>query len=249
VRLLHGFLKNGGYPPLEAATSEHLREWLNGLRAKGNRPSTVNTRYRGAHAFYKWLVEEGETKENPLQRIAPPSIPESVQPYYTPDEIQAALRVLRGRRLRGVDAARTRAILLVLFDTGVRASELCARKLENVDWDNQTILVSESKGGNQRVISLGTASTRALLSYLRVRGGNSPFHERHQASTQADIRGGRRQFQEHPRLPSGVRHRIPAAGRPGGGADGLEVAGDGATVRTGSRGRAGDCRAQEVQPC
>ena len=115
VRQLASFLKTGGFPSLSEATAEHVREWLNELRNRGNKPATVNTRYRGVHAFYKWLVEEGELRENPLTRIQPPRVPETVQPYYTPEELQLVLKSLRGRRLRGIDAARTRASVLVLF--------------------------------------------------------------------------------------------------------------------------------------
>ena len=175
VRQLASFLQEGGFPPLTQATAEHIREWLNALRQRGNKPATVNTRYRGAYAFYKWLRTEGEVRENPLERIEPPNVPETVQPYYTADELQLVFRSLRSRRLRGLDGARTRATLLVLFDTGLRASELCALKLEDMNWDAQTITVRQAKGGNQRVVSLGTAATRGVMSYLRVREVQSPW--------------------------------------------------------------------------
>jgi integrase/recombinase XerD len=85
------------------------------------------------------------------------------------------LKALNGRRLKGIDAARTRTIILVLFDTGLRASELCGLRSENVDWDAQTIVLRETKGGNQRVVSVGTAATRALISYVRIRGASSAW--------------------------------------------------------------------------
>jgi site-specific recombinase XerD len=156
VRQLASFLQAGGFPILTQATAEHIREWLNALRQRGNKPATVDTRYRGVYAFYKWLRTEGEVRENPLERIEPPRVPETVQPYYTPEQLQHVLKALRSRRLRGLDAARTRAILLVLFDTGLRASELCSLRLEDVNWDAQTIVVRETKGGDHRVVSLGT---------------------------------------------------------------------------------------------
>jgi integrase len=135
----------------------------------------VNTRYRSANAFFNWLVTEGEIQGNPLTRIAPPRIPEAVQPYYTQEDVQKVLKALNGRRLKGVDAARPRTIVLVLFDTGLRTSELCGLRTEDVDWDSQTVTVRETKGGNERVVSLGTTAARALMSYLRVRGQPSPW--------------------------------------------------------------------------
>jgi site-specific recombinase XerD len=175
VGMLAGFLAAGNFPVLTNVTAEHLREWLSDLRARGNKPSTVNTRYRAANAFFKWLISEGEARDNPLDRIAPPQVPETVQPYYTSEDVQSVLKALNGRRLRGLDAARTKTILLVLFDTGLRASELCGLRTEDVNWDGQTIVVRETKGSNERVVSLGTAATRALISYVRVRGKSSPW--------------------------------------------------------------------------
>lgn len=169
------FLQRGGFPSLTAATAEHIREWLTELRERGNRPSTVNTRYRGVYAFYRWLVREAEVRDNPLDRIEPPRVPETVQPYYQPVVLQLVLRSLRGRRIRSLDAARTRAIILVLFDTGLRASELCALRLEDVNWDAQSMVVRQAKGGNERIVSLGTTTTRSLMSYLRLRGVQSPW--------------------------------------------------------------------------
>ena len=175
VRQLADFLAKGGFPPIAQATSEHLREWLSDLRSRGNKPATVNTRYRGARALYKWLLQEGEIRENPLDRIAPPAVPETIQAYYSPDELQAVLKSLRSRRLGGADSARTKAILFCLFDTGLRASELCGLRVEDVNWEAQTMVVRETKGGSQRVVSVGTSATRSLLAYMRVRGVDSPW--------------------------------------------------------------------------
>jgi site-specific recombinase XerD len=172
VRQLSQFLREGNFPGLASASAEHLREWLTSLRERGNKPATVHTRYRGVHAFYQWLRREGEVTENPLDRIEPPRLPESVQPYYSSDDLQLVLKALRSRRARGVDAARTRAIILVLFDTGLRATELCELRTAAVNWETQTITVRETKGGDQRVVSLGTSAARALAAYLRLRGAS-----------------------------------------------------------------------------
>ena len=91
VGMLTSFLASGGFPPLTNVTAEHLREWLGDLRSRGNKPSTVNTRYRATNAFVKWLINEGQLRDNPLDRIEPPRIPETVQPYYTAEDVQRVL--------------------------------------------------------------------------------------------------------------------------------------------------------------
>ena len=54
VRQLASFLETGGFPSLAEATVEHVREWLNELRDRGNKAATVNTRRR--HARCAWAV-------------------------------------------------------------------------------------------------------------------------------------------------------------------------------------------------
>ena len=175
MRQLSSFLVSRGFPALTQVTAEHIREWLIALRERGNKPATVNTRYRAANAFYGWLLREGEVRENPMTPIEPPKIPETVQPYYTADDLNLVLKSLHGRRLRGSDAIRTRALILVLFDTGLRASELCGVRTDDINWDNQTMVVRQSKGGNERVVSFGTTTARNLISYLRQRPVQSPW--------------------------------------------------------------------------
>ncbi|MPZ50511.1 MAG: hypothetical protein GEU75_14635 [Dehalococcoidia bacterium] len=117
-RPAHRLPCRGRIPDAVHVSAEHLREWLNELRSRGNKPSTVNTRYRAANSFFKWLTSEGERQDNPLDRIEAPQVPETIQPYYTPDEVQRVLKALNGRRLKGADAVRTRTILLVLSIAG-----------------------------------------------------------------------------------------------------------------------------------
>lgn len=136
VRQLSTFLASKGFPVLTEMSSEHAREWLNSLRERGNKPATVNTRYRAANAFYGWLLKEGEIRQNPLDPIEPPRIADTVQPYYTADDLNLVLKSLQVRKLRGIEGLRSRALILVLFDTGLRALELCGLRSDDVNWES-----------------------------------------------------------------------------------------------------------------
>ena len=50
-------------------TAEHLREWLTELRERGNKPATVNIRYRSANAFFNWLREAFGTAKSRLYAL------------------------------------------------------------------------------------------------------------------------------------------------------------------------------------
>ena len=102
-----------------------------------------------------------------MDRINPPEIRDEMQPYYTFEEVQSVLKsVGRGRTFHG---HRDRAIILVLFDTGVRAAELVGMRLEDIDWNERSILVT----GKKRQIIMGHTAA-AIDKYMRKRSDDSP---------------------------------------------------------------------------
>ena len=110
-------------------------------------------------------MAEDERPDNPMEHISPPKIPDVIQPHYSPDQIESVLKVT-GRGT--VYALRDSAVILCLFDTGVRAAELCGMRTENVDWQDQKILVT-GKAGKQRYVGFGHKTATAIERYLRKR--------------------------------------------------------------------------------
>jgi len=117
-------------PPLVSLTAEHIREYLNSLYERGNKPATVVNRFRSLQQFYRWLVEEGERTDSPMDRISPPRVPDQILPHYGPNDIQKVLDTI-GVKSRDVLALRDRAMIITFFDTGLRARELCGLKMES----------------------------------------------------------------------------------------------------------------------
>ena len=83
--------------------------------------------------------------------------------------------VLKGiSRGRTLHEHRDKALILTLFDTGVRASELTGMKLEDIDWKERSILVT-GKAGKQRRVSVGHMAAASIERYLRKRHTLSPY--------------------------------------------------------------------------
>jgi len=163
VDQLRAFTREQGMPDLPSLTAEHLREFLGNLYARGNKPATVSNRYRALRRFFDWLREEGEVSESPMSRIKPPQVPAQVLPHYDAGEVEAMLRACDHSTLAG---ARDRAIILMLFDTGMRGGELAGLNLADLDLGRGTVLV-RGKGGRERVVSIGSRTGLALNRYLR----------------------------------------------------------------------------------
>ncbi len=174
LNALRRFLAERGMPGLTEVTTEHLREWFNDLYQRGNKPATVSVRYRAMQQFFKWLVTEGERKDNPLERVAPPKVPEELQPDYKPEDIEAILAAIPANSKDPL-LLRDRAILLTLYDTGLRGAELCGVMVDDLDWRELTITVRQGKAGKQRVVSIGPVAAQAIERYLRRRGIDVPY--------------------------------------------------------------------------
>jgi len=162
---------------LDELTRHSISAWLADL-AETAEPSTVATRLRGMRRFCRWLVTEGELEVAPTDGIEIASAPDKPVPILTDAEVSALLAtctVPRGRS--GVyDRAiflgrRDEVVLRLLLDTGVRVSELCGLRIEDVDLDRELAYVV-GKGSRPRVVPFGAKTAQALDRYLRVRAGH-----------------------------------------------------------------------------
>jgi len=171
LEALHRFTADSGMPQLGALTAEHLREFFLFLYERGCKPGGVSVRYRALQQYYKWLVAEGERPDNPLSRIPPPRIAEQVMPHYTPEDVKAVLAAARSPKT--MMSLRDRAIILTLYDTGVRGQELCGLTTASADLRGLTLKVDAGKGGHQRLIGIGYRTAQAIERYLRHRPADS----------------------------------------------------------------------------
>ena len=165
IRMLSDFADSLGLPGLATMDRTHIRHWLTKLHQKGNKPSTVSVRYRSVSRFFNWCVEEGEREDNPMDRVDAPRIPATIQAYYLPHEVEVVVKAID---LVTPHDNRDAAIIMILFDTGVRAAELCGMKIENLNWEEGTILVT-GKADKQRRISFGQQAFHAIDRYLTIR--------------------------------------------------------------------------------
>lgn len=132
------------------------------------RPSTVQTYYSHLRAFFNFCIAEGLPVQKPLRNVKPPRVPtEQVQPF-SPEQVQALLNAARGSE----EKDRNRAVLLLLVDAGLRVSELCALRVNDVDRSTGQISVL-GKGNKRRTVYTGATARRAVTRYLQTRRPNA----------------------------------------------------------------------------
>ena len=137
--------------------------WGNPQEKTPVKPSTVATYHRQLKTFFNWIVSEGYLSVSPMDRIkAPIDRPDAIQPF-TYEQIDALLGAAKRSRM----SLRDEALILFLWDTGARASELCSMRFRDVDLHTRQATIVEGKGGKSRTIYLGNRVTKALFQYLK----------------------------------------------------------------------------------
>lgn len=129
--------------------------------SSGAYPTTVTRVLKG---FFSWLAETGEIEINPMASIRPRMPAWNPVPPYSDEEIR--------RLLGGTVSPMEKAIIMLLADTGMRASELAGLRREDVDLNQGTLRVM-GKGGKRRTLALNDQPGKALAEYLATSGPNN----------------------------------------------------------------------------
>jgi integrase/recombinase XerD len=130
---------------------------------------TIQTYARSVRAFFHWLVRSETIERNPFERVTLPKVGKPLIRTIEPEEFERLLVACTPPGevgpLADRAAARNRAILWLLYDTGIRLSELCGLRLGDFDRKHGLITVL-GKGSKERRIALGQNCLRNLLYYL-----------------------------------------------------------------------------------
>ncbi len=158
------FMRERGYPTgIDDLDVDHVREWVAAMQERGLSQSSVATRVRSVKAFTRWLVSEDWLPKDPLAKLKRPKVDDTPKDTLPPEDVDRLLASCNRKTLVG---CRDFAIMVLLFSTGLRAAELMALRVEDIDWGQGLIMVRRGKGGKFRVVPLGAAADRALDRYL-----------------------------------------------------------------------------------
>ena len=157
------------FEPL-GVTASDIRLFLLSLQNQNKKPSTVHIYYRSLKTFYNWLVNEKLLKESPMLNIRPPKLPKVLIRPFTVQDITRLMLLCSGNKFLDL---RSRAMFLVLLDTGIRLEEISRIQLSDMDFNNETIRIM-GKGSKERIVRMGRKTQKALLQYLLTRNDDYP---------------------------------------------------------------------------
>lgn len=147
-----------------------LRSYLSSLFDR-NEPATIARKLSSLRTFGAFLVRRGYRPDNVARLVAMPRRPKVLPRVLDVDD---TFRMVEG--VADVDALslRDRAILELLYGSGLRVSELCGLDIDDVDGSTSTLRVRHGKGNKQRIVPIGAPGLAAVGGYLRARGSLRP---------------------------------------------------------------------------
>ena len=174
----HRGIAGGATPDWPRLTRDHFRQYLRWLGRKQMGRASVRLRLSALRTFYRYLLRQKVVTEQPVRGLRVPKEERRLPRFLSvPDMerlLQAPLEELR--RLQSAAEAgsvpdptewlRDAAVLELIYSAGLRVSEVCGLRVDQVDLDGQTLHVL-GKGRNERVIPFGGPALAALEAYWR----------------------------------------------------------------------------------
>jgi len=170
-----------------------IEGWLAAQRAAGRRPASVARALVAVRGLHRFCLDEGRTGADPTGEVSQPRVPQGLPKALSEADVGALLAAVIGDDNPG--ARRDRAILEVLYGTGVRISELVGLSLGDLVLE-ESMLRAYGKGSKERLVPVGRHARSALTEWLAPAGRGAFVPRRWARRDDADAiflnaRGGR----------------------------------------------------------
>jgi tyrosine recombinase XerC len=152
---------------VESIDTLGVRAFVAGQRGKGLAPRTIARRLSAVRSFFRFQVKLGRLVSNPAGPLPTPRLEKRLPRVLSIAEAERMLDFPEGN---DPESVRDRAILELLYGTGLRVSELTALDFEDVHEKERLIRVRHGKGGKERIVPFGLPALRAIEAWKRLRG-------------------------------------------------------------------------------
>ncbi len=148
------WLEGQGVTRPEEVSARHVRQFIAGLAGKAD--TTIHDFARAIKTLLRFWYTEGYSQERVI--FAMPRLLQKRLPVLTAEQVSAVVEICN---------VRDKAIVLLVVDSGLRRSEVCALNWDDVDIATGLLRVRRGKGGKDRSAVIGVTTRRALLAYRR----------------------------------------------------------------------------------
>ena len=203
------YLKAKGIQDILNVGKFDVRAFLLVLKRQGLSTKTISRNLVAIRTFFKFLIQEGILEANPIEEVGSPTVAKTLPEILTLKEVEELLEQPNIKTPLGI---RDRAMLEMLYATGMRVSELTRLPMNQVNLEGGYVLLY-GKGSKERMVPLGSEAMKWLALYLRMARGR--FTKRKESNALFISRSGKgmsrqrfwRSLKEYGRR-AGIRKRI-----------------------------------------
>lgn len=156
------FLNAQGINGWEFVTNDHISLWLSKLTSENYSTKSLSRKLSAIRMLAKHLVQEGLRKDNFAELLV---LPKLIRKLPSTLNINEILQLLNAPDLGSAYGLRDRAIMELLYSSGLRVSELCSLTFQSIDLEEGFLRVF-GKGSKERVVPIGGEALSALKNYL-----------------------------------------------------------------------------------
>jgi site-specific recombinase XerD len=168
--------ERGDEPVWDQLERDEFRAYLRHLGRHNLGRASTHLRFSALRTFYRFLARRGLIAATPIRNISLPKQPRRLPRFLTVEQVLALLKVplqqlqptpdkkAAGRPIEAAACYRDLAMLETLYSCGLRISELCNLRAEDIDWNGQLVRV-RGKGRKERLVPVGSAALAAIQQY------------------------------------------------------------------------------------
>ncbi|MFH1826061.1 MAG: tyrosine recombinase XerC [bacterium] len=138
------------------------REYLIALEKKKYSRRSIARKLSASRSFFRFLLREKVITKNPFENLLTPKLPKKLPNFLYPEELKS---LLEAPDLKNPLGLRDRAILEIIYGTGLRVAEVIRMNKNDADFDEQEIKVL-GKGAKERIVLFGSMAATALHHYI-----------------------------------------------------------------------------------
>jgi integrase/recombinase XerC len=179
---LKAWCEKQGLKDWAALDVHHVRSFISTRHRQGLAPKSLQRLLASVRSFYKFLEGEGVTKVNPAEGIRAPKAAKRLPDTMDADQTARLMQITGD----DVETVRDRAIMELLYSSGLRLAELISIRLTDMDLGQGLVTVT-GKGNKTRIVPVGRMALQAIAAWLKVR---SELAKSADATLFVSVRGG-----------------------------------------------------------
>lgn len=155
-------------------THNILQQWILSLMEQGNSARSISRKISSLKSFWRFLQLQGLDDKNPTKKIVLPKTNKPLPAFYKDKEMDAALS--DDSKVGGFERVRDRLIIDLLYQTGLRVSELVGLKDSDIDFSSRQLKVI-GKRNKERILPIGKKICDEMAAYVEIRNAEVDLEE------------------------------------------------------------------------